>query len=398
MIPSGWEIIELEKVLKKVRRPVNVKKSEEYKQIGIRSHGKGLFHKKAVMGEELGNKSVFWIEPDCFILNIVFAWEMAVGKTTENENGMIASHRFPMYKPKDSRIDIDYLTYYFKSPRGKYLLELASPGGAGRNKTLGQTEFMKLKIPFPPLKEQQKIASILATMDKAIKLKEDLIAEKKTQLSERMRLLVSGELRFDGYEGEWVELKINKIGNLKGGSGFPENEQGRRGNIPFFKVSDMNNNGNEKYMLNSRNYINTNILTSIKANLIPKGAIIFAKVGAALLLERKRILNQDSCIDNNMMALNVKDSYNIEFVYYKLIQTQLSRYANIGAIPSINSKDIGVIKLLIPPTKVEQERISNTLNVFDKETTLLEKELQTLKIQKEGLIQRLLTGIVRVNI
>ncbi len=107
---NGWEILELKKVLQRVRKPVDVKKGENYKQIGIRSHGKGLFYKEPVTGEELGNKSVFWIEPECFIVNIVFAWEMAVGKTTINEKGMIASHRFPMYKPKDNRISIDYLT------------------------------------------------------------------------------------------------------------------------------------------------------------------------------------------------------------------------------------------------------------------------------------------------
>ena len=54
-----------------------------------RSHGKGIFYKEPVTGAALGNKSVFWIEPDCFIVNIVFAWEQAIGKTTQSEVGMI---------------------------------------------------------------------------------------------------------------------------------------------------------------------------------------------------------------------------------------------------------------------------------------------------------------------
>ena len=94
IIPEEWCIRSLSEILAKVSKPVDVDLETEYKQIGIRSHGKGIFYKEEVKGEELGNKSVFWIEPECFILNIVFAWEQAVAKTTDNEVGMIASHRF----------------------------------------------------------------------------------------------------------------------------------------------------------------------------------------------------------------------------------------------------------------------------------------------------------------
>ena len=136
-----WKIKSLEDILTPSRKSFAPKKDELYQQIGIRSHTKGIFYKEKVTGATLGDKSVFWIEPDCFIVNIVFAWEHAIAKTTENEIGMIASHRFPMYKPKRGVIDLDYLLYYFKSPRGKHLLGLVSPGGAGRNKTLGQSDF-----------------------------------------------------------------------------------------------------------------------------------------------------------------------------------------------------------------------------------------------------------------
>ena len=179
VIPNDWQLYRTDKVLKRVRNSVEVISDKEYKQIGIRSHGKGIFYKETVLGKELGNKSVFWIEPDCFIVNIVFAWEQAIGKTTENEVGMIASHRFPMYKPQANKVDLDYIVYLYKSKRGKYLLELASPGGAGRNKTLGQGEFAELEIALPPFKEQQKIASILTIYDEAIIKQEELIREKK---------------------------------------------------------------------------------------------------------------------------------------------------------------------------------------------------------------------------
>ncbi len=162
--PSLKEV-EVKKILKRYSNPVAVELEKQYKQIGIRSHGKGIFHKESVTGKALGNKRVFWIKENLLILNIVFAWERAVAKTSVNEIGMIASHRFPMYEAMEGVLDLNYILYFFLTPRGKSYLELASPGGAGRNKTLGQTEFERLKFKIPSINEQVKISTFLNNID-----------------------------------------------------------------------------------------------------------------------------------------------------------------------------------------------------------------------------------------
>lgn len=194
-LPKDWEVKYISKILKRERNSFTPESHKFYQEIGIRSHTKGIFYKEHVTGKSLGDKSVFWIVPDCFIVNIVFAWEHAVAKTTKNETGMIASHRFPMYKPKTGILDLDYLLYFFKSQRGKHLLGLASPGGAGRNKTLGQSEFMKLQIPVPSIEEQQKIASALATSDKEFKILEQKLEKLKEQKKGLMQQLLTGSKR-----------------------------------------------------------------------------------------------------------------------------------------------------------------------------------------------------------
>jgi len=175
-----WKKHSLKKVLDRYSKPVDVNPTQLYTQIGIRSHGKGIFHKEAVSGKSLGNKRVFWIEEDKLILNIVFAWERAITKTTASEKGMIASHRFPMYQPKFGLLNLDYILLFFLTPRGKTYLELASPGGAGRNKTLGQSEFEKLKIYLPSIEEQEKIASFLNKISKQIELVNEQLEETRT--------------------------------------------------------------------------------------------------------------------------------------------------------------------------------------------------------------------------
>lgn len=194
-IPSDWELKTISEIVKRVKKPFTPEPETLYREIGIRSHCKGIFHKEEVTGASLGNKSVFWIQPDCFVVNIVFAWEHAIAKTTEAEVGMIASHRFPMYKPKKGVLDLDYLLYYFKTARGKHLLGLASPGGAGRNKTLGQGEFAKLKIPVPSIEEQKKIVAVLSEADKEIELLQQQIDVLKEQKKGLMQQLLTGEIR-----------------------------------------------------------------------------------------------------------------------------------------------------------------------------------------------------------
>jgi type I restriction enzyme, S subunit len=200
-LPVDWKLTFLKNIMDPVKKSFIPDQCKLYRQIGIRSHTKGLFYKEKVTGASLGDKSVFCIEPNCFIVNIVFAWEHAIAKTTEKEIGMIASHRFPMFKPKEKLLDLDFLLYYFKSLRGKHLLALASPGGAGRNKTLGQSEFLKLQIPIPSLPEQIAIANLLQSADTELQLLKNKMEKLKEQKKGLMQVLLTGKKR----------LKINKI-------------------------------------------------------------------------------------------------------------------------------------------------------------------------------------------
>lgn len=165
-----WKRVLANDLLEKIVKPVEVDVDTKYREIGIRSHGKGVFHKTPIPGSELGDKRVFWVEENALAINIVFAWEQAIAVTSESERGMIASHRFPMYRPKQG-LNIYFLKYFFLTKKGKELLGVASPGGAGRNKTLGQKEFEKLELLIPDnVKEQTAIANTLSSVEDLIAL------------------------------------------------------------------------------------------------------------------------------------------------------------------------------------------------------------------------------------
>ena len=210
-----WSSYKIEEVFDRVGVAVNLDDTQTYREIGIRSHGKGIFYKNETTVSEIGNKRVFWVEPNCFVVNIVFAWERAVAKTTDKEKGMIASHRFPMYKPKKDMLDLDYITDYFITKRGQNVLVLASPGGAGRNKTLGQKEFAKSVIKIPSLPEQQKIADFLSTIDTIIEKQQATVSAWEERKKGVMQKLFSQEVRFKADDGsdfpDWEEKRLGDV-------------------------------------------------------------------------------------------------------------------------------------------------------------------------------------------
>jgi type I restriction enzyme S subunit len=179
-----WQKRKISALLTKSVRPVNVDSGATYREIGIRSHGKGIFHKEPISGKAIGDKRVFWVADEALVLNIVFAWEQAVAVTSLAEKGMIASHRFPMYSPRSNKAHVHFLKYFFLSEKGRELLGIASPGGAGRNKTLGQKDFENLEFWSPcTVDEQKEIANTLSSLDTLISIQcqnlESLNAHKK---------------------------------------------------------------------------------------------------------------------------------------------------------------------------------------------------------------------------
>jgi type I restriction enzyme, S subunit len=189
------EKVSLIDVLTKVADSVDLNHDEMYREIGVRSHGKGIFHKEPVTGRSLGNKRVYRVVPGCLTLNIVFAWERAVAITTDDEDGMIASHRFPMFRPDGNRLLAEYALLYLLSKKGAESLGLASPGGAGRNRTLSQTDFLKNRIPLPSLAEQRRIVNFVLVADKEIDLLQKQLELLKLQKKGLMQKLFNGKVR-----------------------------------------------------------------------------------------------------------------------------------------------------------------------------------------------------------
>lgn len=246
------------------------------------------------------------------------------------------------------------------------------------------------KLFFTALPEQQKIASFLTSVDTKI----EQLGKKKALLEQykkgMMQKLFSQTLRFQDEQGndfpDWKEKKLGDIGKFKSGVGFSNAEQGGQSGIPFFKVSDMNLIGNERVMTQSNNHVSDEQIQRLKYKPIIKPAIIFAKVGAAIFLERKR-LAKNFLIDNNMMAF--VPAINQPFMKHVLDMTRLSKFAQTGALPSYNGSDLATIKISIPKESEEQQKIANFLSALDQKIDLIATELKQAQSFKKGLLQQM---------
>ena len=395
IVPADWKEYTIGQCLERVERPVDVQADEMYTQIGIRSHGKGLFYKEPVTGASLGNKAVYWVEPDCFVLNIVFAWEQAVSKTTQKEVGMIGSHRFPMYRPIDGRVDVDYLITYMLTKRGKDILEAASPGGAGRNRTLGQDRFMKSKITLPSVEEQRRIAETLTAQNKTIELKETLLAEKQSQKKYLMQHLLTGKKRLPGFSSEWRNVKLNEV--LVERKEKNANQDHRICSVAVQKgvVDQIEHLGRSYAAADTSNYgvahYGDIIYTKSPTGDFPYGIIKQSHMNEDVAVSPLYGIYEPICYEMGYI-LHTYFSYAVNCSNY------LTPIIQKGAKNTINiTNDVFVSKnLYLPMDKAEQKALAALFVEADNEIELLRQSIEQEKQKKKALMQLLLTGIVRV--
>ena len=190
-------------------------------------------------------------------------------------------------------------------------------------------------------------------------------------------------LRFQGFAGAWEEKVLGELGYCFSGIGFPENEQGRENGIPFFKVSDMNLSGNEIYLRKANNYVTQEQIDKQRWQVIQQlPCIFFAKIGAALLLNRKRLVCNPFLLDNNTMAFILSLNLDDYFIKTLFDTIDLPALAQIGALPSISAKDIEK-NIVFIPTAREQTHLGLFFRRLDSQIaesrSVLEKSRQLKK-------------------
>ena len=386
-----WESGKIEDYLARDSVPVDVNPEGIYQEIGVRSHGRGIFHKEPVSGKALGEKRVFWVHPNAFVLNIVFAWEQAVALTSDSESGLIASHRFPMYLPIEGKADLRFVREFFLRARGRYLLSLASPGGAGRNKTLGQSEFAKLNVVSPKILEQGKIAEFLSTVERKIhklKKKRQLLTSYKRGAAQ---LIFSQKARFKADDGSafpaWEKKELRDVAHFSKGKGISKADIHIGGSTKCIRYGELYTTYGEVI----EDVVSTTNEPSSELNLSKRDDVIIPASGESAL-----DIAAAACVKEEGVALGsdlniIRSEMNGEFLAYLLTNYKrhdIARLAQGNSVVHLYASQLGSLMLEIPHI-CEQKIIANFMLSIDKKVANLEEQISKTESFKEALLQRL---------
>lgn len=396
-IPQDWKRVRLSEVMK-VRQGLQIAISDRLKEptstskeyITIQSIKKTDQDREYV---EAPSQRVICTKDD-----VLMTRTGNTGIVVTDVEGAFHNNFFLMDFNKD-KIDKIFLVNYLRSPRVQHLI--LTKAGASTIPDLNHKDFYSVEFPLAPVLEQQKIAKILTTWDKAISTTERLIDNSTQQKKALMQQLLTGKKRLldesgKRFEGEWESRLFKNILKLDRGSSprpivkyMTDSEDG----VNWIKIGDTKGEG--LYINSTKERITKE--GAEKSRKVFKGEVVLSN---SMSYGKPYILNIDGYIHDGWFVIrkfekNIDVNFLIQILSSELIQRQYKRLAAGGVVSNISSELVYAVKINLPSIP-EQQKIATVLTNADKEIELLEQQLADLQQEKKALMQVLLTGKKRV--
>lgn len=402
LIPKEWDVSKLKDIASKV----NEKNKENLVEIVFSNSAvNGVVLQQEFFNKDIANKNnistYYIVKQNDFIYNPRISVTAPCGPINRNRTNLtgVVSPLYTVFTIDNRKLNLDYIEHFFKSSMWYfYMHQIANYGARADRMNITNDDFFNMPILIPTISEQEKIAEILSTWDSAIEKQEQLIEKKKEFKRGLMQRLLSGEVRFKEFTDKW---KIVSLGSI------------------FNRVTDKNNVGAtnvltisaQNGLVNQEDYFNKSVSSKDLSGyyLLKKGDFAYNKsysngypLGAI-----KRLNNYDEGVVSPLyICFRAKEKMSTCFYeqyfesgflnkeIFKIAQEGARNHGLLNVSVTEFFKDIKIAK----PSLEEQNKIAEVLKTSDKEIELLENELEALKLQKKGLMERLLTGEVRVKV
>lgn len=386
----AWRNKEIGSILAEIKRPVKLLDNEIYQLVTVKRRNEGIVPRSMLKGKNILVKNYYGIKAGDYLISKRQVVHGANGAVPENLDNAVVSNEYLVVTDSDE-ITAKFWSVISKRPEMHKLFFISSYGVDIEKLVFDVSDWKKRAITVPDVAEQNAITDHFQKLDCLInqhQQKHDKLSNIKKSMLEKMfpkQGETIPEIRFKGFSDVWEEKQLSEIGSFSSGVGFSENEQSGQLGIPFFKVSDMNLIGNDCYMANANNYVNDEQISRLNYIPINENSILFAKVGAAIFLERKRIA-KDFLIDNNMMAFS--PNQNIIFMKQWFDSISLSKHIQVGALPSLKASNLKKIKLKIPKLE-EQTKIGNYFQKLDMLINQHQQQITKLKNIKQACLSKM---------
>ena len=291
------------------------------------------------------------------------------------------------FRPNQRKITPNYLEQALRSRITLNYLQSAASGTSASMVKLTSKTVAKAPILLPPLPEQQKIAEILSTWDRAIEVSEALLATAQTQKRALMQSLLTGKRRFPEFEGQpWKEVRLGDVAQISMGSSPKSSAYNQDGiGLPLIQGNaDIKNGWSAPRSFTSETTTickPNDILLSVRA---PVGTIA--------------ISGHHACVGRGAAVITPKAGYSWSWLKHVMIDLNPKwvRVSQGSTFDAVNSKDIKSFKIMAPSSLKEQDRIGEAMEVTEWEINSLTDQISKLRTEKKALTQQLLTGKRRV--
>ncbi len=329
-----------------------------------------------------------------------------MGTTAIASIPLITNQTFIGLVPRTAELSSEYLYWALQGFRD----QLNSQATGAIQQYLSRDDFRQLRIPIPPCEDQvaivrylddetNRIDNLIAQQSRMAALvleRRDAVIRTATRMGIRGEAVTANDTPWIGEVPEgWQTLALKRVGRLAAGMAFPEDQQGNTGGpIPYLKVGDLTLPGNEEYLKNYTHTVTTATARRLGSPIFPPNTIVFPKIGAALLSNRRRITVLPSCTDQNLMGLIVEQAA-MRYLYYLLQTLDFSRLRMPGPVPLLNERDAADLIIPLPPFD-EQVEIAEFLDLhlgrYNQLLALLSAVIARMEERRRTLITLTVTG------
>ena len=259
--------------------------------------------------------------------------------------------------------------------------------------SINKTALGQLPVAVPPFSEQRAITAALLDVDALLAKLDQFIAKKRDLKQATMQQLLTGQIRLSGFTGEW---EVKRLGDLAimGSGGTPKSSVNYfyDGEFPWVSISDMTKGG--KVINSTDRNLSAEGLANSAAQMFPTGTILYAMYAS---LGECSIAGMPLCTSQAILGIRLQGELKAEFLYYYLtsLKAVVKSMGQQGTQSNLNKGMVQAFQLRLP-TIPEQTAIASVLSDMDAELAALEARRDKTRALKQGMMQALLTGKIRL--
>jgi type I restriction enzyme S subunit len=411
--PKGWAEVTFGDVLQVIQRPAEIEDNVEYQLVTAKRNRGGIVPRETLTGENILTKIQYFVAKDDFLISKRQIVHGACGIVPSTLDGALVSGEYSVLRVKDGLL-LKYLDYFSHTDYFQMACFQSSVGVAVEKMIFDLKNWLKIKLYLPPATEQRKIIDILTTWDEAINKTERLLSDLRERKKGLMQRLLTGKVRFRGFEKskgmqdisftkipvDWEFTTFGETFKLTSGSTptrtRPENFEGDNLWVTSAEL-------NYGIIDNSAEKVTDEAIKSANLKIFPVGTFLIAITGLEAAGTRGRcgILGKPAVFSQSCTAFsqNPRVETKYLFYYYLLYGNEIAfNFAQGTKQQSLPGKILSLVPFFFPKSLEEQRRIVDVLDASEKEIALQAEKLVDLKQQKKGLMQKLLSGQIRVKV